>query len=130
VSKEDNVLDFCNFLRKEGYLPSVDEDGDVVFKFEGRTYLVLLDDKDDEFFRLVFPGFWEITSEEERIMVERAALTATAETKVAKVFPVRDNTWATIELFVPDIESAQRVFNRSLRALQTAVRTFVEQMQK
>ena len=52
------------------------------------------------FFRLVFPNFWEIESDGERAQALGAAQEATADTKVAKVFLVKDNVWASVELFV------------------------------
>lgn len=128
MTKQEKLEAFQEFLLGEGYLPQIDEHGHIVFKMEGKTYLVLFDDKDDKFFRIVFPGFWSIENDLERARVYSAALNATAETKVAKVFPVRDNTWATIELFVTNVDEAQAVFNRSISALQAAVHTFVEEM--
>lgn len=130
MSKAERVRVFSDFLRGEGYAPTTDSDGDIVYKCEGRVYLVILDEGDNEFFRIVYPGFWSIESPEERIRVERAALKACADTKVAKVFPIRDNTWATIEIFCANIEQAKAVFRRSMSALQTAVATFVEEMRK
>lgn len=121
---------YCDFLRNEGYEPEIDQDGDVIFRDGGRIYLILIDENDDEFFRLVFPNFWSIESEEERQRVERAAIFATAMTKVAKVFPVRHNVWATIEMFVSPIEGFKAVFERSMRALNVAVHSFVQKMQE
>ena len=128
MSKADRVRVFCDFLKDEGYRPEVDEDGDIVFKSEGNTYLIILEENDEEYFRLVFPTFWSIESSEERKKVERAALKATADTKVAKVFPVRDDTWAAVELFASSLDDIKSVFSRSMSALQVAVGAFVEEM--
>ncbi len=130
VNKAQRIQVYYDFLKNEGYLPQLDRDGNIVFKVEGRTYLVLLDEQDEPFFRLVFPNFWRIESEEERHKVERAALIATAGTKVAKIFPISDNTWGTIEMFAATPESVLPVFMRSLSALNTAVMKFVEEMRK
>jgi hypothetical protein len=97
-------------------------------KVEGRTYCILISKDDDEFFRLLYPNFWKIESEQERARVERACLEACCNTKVAKVFPVRDNVWATIEIFCLPVESFKLVFKRCLSALRAAVGTFAEQM--
>lgn len=53
---------------------------------------------------------------------------ATGETKVAKIFTVRDNVWGTIELFLERPEYFRGVFQRCMRALNVAVATFVEKM--
>lgn len=121
---------YVDYLRNEGYAPEIDSDGDVKFKKEGKFYFILISDKDPEFFRLVFPGFWSIESESERARVEKAAQHATDKTKVAKVLPVKDNTWALIEMFCSPPESFKPVFERSMNALQTAVATFAEKMRE
>ncbi len=129
MSKKERAEIFSDFLRAEGYMPQLDQDGDIIFKVEGRTYLIILDDEDEEFFRLVFPNFWSIDSPSERAQVEKAALQATAKTKVAKIFPTsNDNVWGTIELFSSKPEHIKPVFRRSLGALRSAVNTFVTQM--
>lgn len=130
MTKVDRAQAFSDYLHNEGYVPSLDAEGDIKFKCEGRTYYIILDDRDEEFFQIAFPNFWPIESEEERVKVEKAALTATSETKVAKVFPVRDNVWATIELFCSSIDEAKAMFHRSLGALHSAVQTFADEMRK
>ncbi len=121
---------YSTFLTNEGYRPTLDSDGDVVFKREGRTYLILIDDADPTFFRLVFPNFWEIESDPERLQVLLAAQSATADTKVAKVFIVGDNVWASVEQFVSEPASATAVFDRALGAIDSAVSRFVATMRQ
>jgi len=128
MDKKQRAKMYENFLLEEGFTPTIDQDGDVIFKAEGRTYAILIDERDEEFFRLVFPNFWPIESNEERVKVEQAALQATAETKVAKIFPVRNNVWASIELFCSPPEAFKPVFSRSMSALRAAVGTFAEKM--
>lgn len=36
-----------NYLKEEGYMPSIDSDGDVMFKSEGDTYYVIASDYND-----------------------------------------------------------------------------------
>lgn len=130
MNKSARAKAYSDFLRSEGYIPELDKDGDIVFKSEGKTYLIIFDDSDELFFRLVFPNFWRIESPREREQVEAAALAATAGTKVAKVFPINDNVWATIELFGTSPEVIKPVFSRCLSALRSAVNTFVNEMRK
>ena len=128
MTKEQRALAVESFLREEGYVPQRDADGDVAFKYEGRYYVVVVDEADPMFFRLIFPNFWSIDSEEERAQVNAAALEACRSTKVAKVFPVNDNTWASVELFVEPYDNYRSVFLRSLGALQAAAQTFLTTM--
>lgn len=119
---------FLQFLRAEGYLPSLDDDGDIVFKSEGTTFLLLVDGKDSEFFRLAIPNFWSIDNEDERERVKAACLEVTRAVKVVKVFPVENDTWATVEMFVSPIQSVQDVFKRCLRCLHHAIQAFHKEM--
>jgi hypothetical protein len=130
VTKAARAEMYRSFLNMEGYLPKIDEDGDVTFKHEGKHYFIAVSEKDDEFFRLVFPAFWAIESETEREQATRAALQATADTKVAKVFVNRDDTWASIEMFCSPPEAFKPVFQRSLRALAAGVDAFRRKMQE
>jgi hypothetical protein len=128
MTKQERAELYRQYLVDEGYSPKVDDDGDVFFKFEGRCFVILVAEKDEEFFSLAYPNFWSIESDPERAKVVDAALYATKETKVAKVFPVRDNTWATIEMFCCPPEAFKTVFRRSLSALRAAVENFRKKM--
>ena len=130
MTKQERAEMYRQYLAEEGYSPKIDDDGDVFFKFEGRGHVILVSEKDEEFFSLARPNFWSIESDAERAKVVDAALYATKETKVAKVFPVRDNTWATIEMFFCPPESFKGVFRRSLLALQAAIENFRKKMQE
>lgn len=120
---------YVDFLREEGYVPKVDEDGDVVFKCEGRTYIVFGEEKDESYFRLAFPAFWEIESADEEDQAREAINELNAKMKVMKLFIVRDNVWASVEMFLDPIESFKSVFTRSLNLLQQGVNEFRDQMQ-
>lgn len=128
MTKAQRAHSFLEYLTNEGYIATVDQDSDIVLKHEGGVYLIVLDDLDPGFFRIVFPNFWSIDSESARTKAEKAALTATAATKVAKVFPVSNNLWATVELFVTDLDQAKAVFKRSMSALRAAVVKFGQEM--
>jgi hypothetical protein len=130
MTKQEIAEMYSSYLAEEGYSPKIDEDGDVVFKFEGGTYFVAIDEDDAEFFRVVLANIWAIESEAEGEKVLRAALHATSRTKVVKVLPVRDNTWASVEMFCSPPQSFRNVFPRALRSLQVGVRHFREKMQE
>jgi hypothetical protein len=127
MTKDERLKMYADFLKGEGYSPETIKEG-VVFKAEGKTYVIMVDENDEQFFRLVFPNFWSIDSDKERVKVVAASSHSTAATKVAKIFPVDNNTWGTIELFVASPDHFKGVFTRSLGALQAAVQTFVGQM--
>ncbi len=128
MDKQEIASKYLDFLSQEGFRPSVDEDGDVTFRYEGGFYGILIDPKDVKYVRLVFPNFWSIDSKDEGDRASRACVYATGKTKVAKVYTVRDNVWAAIELFCPSTEAFQAVFPRCMGALRASVSNFREYM--
>ena len=119
---------FADYLSKEGFSPNVDDVNDVVFKFEGRTYVIQVDARDPEFFRLIYPNFWSLESEQERQSAAVVAAEVNCGLKVAKVFMTDDDTWASVELFINPIDNFKPVFRRSLGVLQAAANRFREGM--
>lgn len=124
---------YVEFLEREGYRPTIDDAGDVLFRHEGRCYYLMVDDDDPVYFRLLFPNFWTIDDGAEHQRALLAAADVTAEIKVAKIYVLGDDTQAAAEMFLADATHLRRdlphVFDRALRALQGAVRRFCELMQ-
>lgn len=130
MTKQERAEMYRQYLADEGYSPRIDDDGDVFFKYEGKGYFIIVSEKDEEFFNLLYPNFWSIENDAERAKVIEAALYATAKTKVAKVFPTKSNTWAVIEMFCSPPETFRSVFRRSLSALRVAVENFRTKMRE
>ncbi len=121
---------YVNYLREEGYVPKLDSDGDVSFKYEGMTCCALAQEQDREYFRVVIPNFWPIESEDERIRAIAAAGKVTAGLKVGKVLIVGDNVWASVEMLIDPIELFRNVFARVMRILMACIQQFRDEMAK
>ena len=130
MSHEDLKRGLMDFVAEQGYRPEIDKDGDIHFKYEGGDYFLCLDEKDTTYYRLLFPGFWPIESENERQKAVLACVHATAQTKVAKVYIVNSNVSASVEMFYDPMSDVKRVFPRTLSALKHSVATFAEEMRK
>ena len=128
MSKQERARMYKDFLAEEGYAPKFDDDGDVTFKAEGRTYFIVVSETDDEYFQLLFPNFWPIESEKERAQALLAASRATNNVKCAKVCQIKDNMVASIEAFYVPADGFKPTFKRSLMALRSAVDQFAEDM--
>lgn len=126
-----NTSLYVKYLDREGYHPEV-QDSLVWFKHEGGNYAIAVDDGDPTYFQLVYPNFWKIENEEERLAAIRFADAATMQCKVAKVYvrPDGENVMADVEEFLPHREDFEAIFDRALRVLHTAVRTFADGMNK
>lgn len=116
-----------DILSEEGFRPK-DEKDFISFKYEGDTYVVEEDEYDEKFVRIILPNFWEIESAEERQRVLEVGQEITRRIKCSKVFPVEDQVWASIELFLPDESSFGAVLDRCMSSLSGAVMAFVKKM--
>lgn len=121
---------YTTFLDEEGYKPEIDEDGDVRFKREGKTYFINADAEDAICFRLVLANIWPIESEEERDQVRLAMDHCNSMAKVAKAYMVRDDVWVAIETFIAKPEDFRTIFDRSLSALDHGVGLFANKMRE
>lgn len=118
---------FLEYLRQEGFAPR-HEDDDVIFKYEGKTFMLACDDEDKPFFRLLLPAFWEIESEEEERSVLKALNVVNRRMKAFKVFAVNQNVWASVELFLDPFESFKLVLDRCLDLLVSGMHEFRKAM--
>lgn len=128
----DKTQVFLEYLAEEGFRATLDEDGDIRFKFEGSSYYLIVSETDEMYFQIFRNGFWRIESAEE---FQRALLHAndiTRDTKVAKIYINSEQTYVngSVELFYSDIEEFKPCFMRALNVLQMAVSSFCSAMQK
>jgi hypothetical protein len=123
---------FADYLKGEGYLPKIDEEGDIRFKVEGKSFCIAIMD-DPTFISLRHFGIWSIESQEERDALPLAALEAGKRTKAAKVFVSDIETEEAFvatytESFLSQPNDIGGVFDRLLSANQSAQRNFIEAM--
>jgi hypothetical protein len=115
---------YMDFLKKEGFAPQIDEDGDILFKFEGYSYYIQVNDDDEQFFRIMLTNIWPITSPEEMNNVLIAADYSNSTSKTAKIFVVRNDVWISAELLIENPDSYEKVFLRALRLIQVGRNNF------
>jgi len=119
---------YMAYLKKEGYMPRLDSDGDVVFKSEGNTFFVAMSEEDPTFFRLILPNIWKVEGQTERAYVLTAADQSNAMCKVSKLFLVEDRVWVSIEQFLASPEDFKSIFKRAIGALDAGASVFVLKM--
>jgi hypothetical protein len=129
MSWEDLRETYMTILADEGFRPEVDSDGDIHFKYEGGHYYIT-SNCDDGFFYILYPGFWGIDDEEELERAVMAASKATRLTKAAKVFINSDlkDVSATAETLIVNPGDVQKLINRALRCIRSAVASFTKEM--
>jgi hypothetical protein len=117
---------YQDHLADEGFRPKVVE-GEVQFRKEGGLY-ILTADGDPQYFQLAYPAFWEIESPEERRLALEVAEETNRNTKVAKIFIMNDNVWATVESVVEKPESFRPILPRAISIADYAVERFSSRM--
>lgn len=122
-----NAEKLIDSLKKAGYQGKKDERGNVDIKHEGGNYVLLLDEDDERYLRVLYPRFWEF-KEVERTTMVIAAHESTSAIKAAKIHLVGSTTWAAVEYFAADEEAAVAVMANCLLSLQAITKDFTNRV--
>jgi len=122
---------YMQYLRSEGYVPSLDKDNDILFKLDGYNFYIIIGKNDPSFLILLKPNIWSIDSESERVQAANAVAYANRATKVAKAYiSGSTNQWVSLsaELYVDDPNQFGLLFKRLIRMINKAGSEFEGQM--
>ena len=72
-------------LTKMGYSPEVDNDGDIMFRYQMKTIYVMIGDEEEPFITLTYPQFYEIEEGEDDLVLA-VCNKLTRSLKLLKVF--------------------------------------------
>ena len=117
------------YLQEEGYCPK-DTDFGLDFKCEGRTYVLIYDGDDEQYFRLMMPNIYDVTDENRDAVL--VALNKTNTTvKVVKAYtPIPQAVWIGFEVLVDSTPVLSDFIPRAISMLRTAQQTFYEALQE
>lgn len=101
-----------------GYSPQMDEDGDLMVRYQMKTVYVVVGDDDDRYVVFIMPQFHEIEEGQEHIALA-VCNKLTRDLKLAKFYV--DYTFKTVsancEFYYTDEESLKDNIEKSLRIL-------------
>jgi hypothetical protein len=120
-TKEQLQQTYVSYLQTEGYNPNITQAGNVRFRREGKYYIIYVDEKDPEYFRLVLSFSADDKSAQARLRRLEGTNLATTETKVVKAYIDSDgdpNFASEMFLIVPG--DFKTHLSRLLRAIDTA----------
>ena len=120
-TKDQLQQTFMSYLASEGFNPNITQSGNVRFRREGKFYIIYVDEKDAEYFRLVLSFTAEDKSAPARLRRLEGANLASTETKVVKAYIDSDgdpNFACEMFLIVPG--DFKTHLTRLLRAMDTA----------
>jgi len=115
---------FLDFLANDGFRPSLNSDGEIMFHFEGKICYLQTTADDAEYLRIIIVNFRPVADAADLARVNAAAQDATGGTKVVKIFTLDGDTWCVAEFLLPEPSRFVDVFPRTLSAMRAALRTF------
>lgn len=126
------IADYEELLRDLGFRPQRTRGGNLNFRYEGRTYSLMLYEDDEAFFHLLCSNIWKIETPEELEEAFDACNQLTSGRKVTKVFVDQDRASisASLELFVSSPDAVRPQLSRALYALELTCRELRDQMRR
>lgn len=120
--------DLKALLVAQGFAVQEDAGVGLSFQFEGGTYYVPPQEDDAEFFHLLYPNFWELSSDDDLGRALFACDVVNREGKLVKVHTVDGDVWAGIEVLHGSPAEFMGHLLRYLGYLQESVRVFRDVM--
>ena len=126
-TKNDLQNMYMEVLREEGYLPAIDEDGDILFKVSGSNYYIIINESEPRFFRIYRGVSLGSFLPEDAIAI---ANDLNMYSMVAKVYISSDRKSAAIntELLLPEPQDFRPVFKRAISLMMFAENNFFDQL--
>ena len=118
---------YMNILKKNSIVGFVDDDGDIQFTYNDKTYFIDVDAEDPDFFRVVLANLGPIESELERLEVVMALDQVNSKYKVVKAYLNNDNVWMATEIFCV-ADQHEKHLMRCLQVIESGVSLFVAEM--
>ena len=115
------------YLQTQGLMPRIDEDNDIIFKYQMLTFIYFNNDEDEQFFRLALPGIFDVT-DENRTTVLEAMNEVNKRMKVVKAYIPRDDVWVAAEIMMDSTPELDDLVPRLLNILTGARREFYDQI--
>ena len=115
MTKQELII---NTLEKMGYSPTVDDDGDVMFRYQMKYLYVMNTRNDESFVTLLLPQFNEVEDGKE-LLVLGVCNKLTRDLKLAKVYIDRSfkNVSASCDFYYVNEEALEDNLKQSLQLL-------------
>lgn len=119
-SLRSNIM---TFLKEEGYMPTIDGDGDLQLKIQGKTYYVSVSESDASPMYVRLSRYFNYPSDYSRIEVKVAAAELSLY-KTVKVLCLDSQVLFQTEMYVQEPEAFKYAFFKMVSQLQSACNDF------
>ena len=126
-----------DFLAEEGFRPHETPFG-IAFKNEGINYLYFKDDEDEQYFRLMMPAIFEVTEDNEE-MIMRAMNDVNSNIKVVKLYTMDmedeegktdTSVWVAFEILADTTPELKDIVPRAISLLKGARLAFLSRLEE
>ena len=126
MKKKDLIM---SVLEKMGYSPKVDNDGDIMFRYQMKAIYVMIGDEEEPYISLMLPQFHEFEEGQETLVLVTCNK-MTRELKMAKVFidQTFKNVSATCEFFYINEEALEQNLRHALQIIGVVRSVFRKDM--
>ena len=115
------------FLKKEGLMPEVIDNNNIIFKYQMRTFMYVENDEDASFFQLMMPAIYDVT-DDNRDAVLVAANNITKGYKIVKCVVMDDNVWLSAETLLDSSPQLEDIVPRFLELLINVQQAFYNEI--
>ncbi len=127
--KERLTAEYLNFIKEEGYIPTIDSDGDIKFKVEGDThYVIVYDEESPQYVNFMRYGFsigGDNGLDQTKSLI--AANNTNKNIRAAKATVSDSAVWFTVGMAYPDIDTFKKVFYKIISYLDSSYDNFIEE---
>lgn len=115
---------YGDMLSDEGINNEVDSDGDIAFSYKDLDMFIIINDSDQEFFRLAVIDIHEVKNDADRIRVRGIINDINSNLKVVKAYVTGNRVWLAVEMFTERPRDVVPVLMRSLDVMVQAYEQF------
>ena len=117
-----------NYLKQQGLVPEYNENGNIRFKYQMRSFLFFCDDSDTAFFNLTLPCIYDVT-DDNRMAVFEALNQVNETTKVVKLTIANNSVWCATEIMMDSTPELDDLVPRLLGILLTSRDKFYKEIE-
>lgn len=115
------------FLKKEGLMPEVMDNNNIIFKYQMRTFMYVENDEDASFFQLMMPAIYDVT-DDNRDAVLVAANNITKGYKIVKCVVMDNDVWLSAETLLDSSPQLEDIVPRFLELLINVQQAFYNEV--
>ncbi|GHU08980.1 hypothetical protein FACS1894151_05860 [Spirochaetia bacterium] len=120
---------YMSHLTREGYAPTIDEDGDILFKVSGKSYYIIISKNNPDIVTLLYPNIYKINTEQQRTSAADAVSYVNRNAKVAKAYiSSADYVNIALELLIKNPDDFALLFSRMMQLIENAKDDFSERI--